>query len=467
MTDGKSSFFDTLSRASSRQSELETSRSDMRSTSEHLMTHSRNLSQDSATTFRSMEQSQDSASLSMMFAHESLATPRQVVAFDSFDSNSQRAYESHSLPRRKCVHHSEEYQTHSLPRRDLAQHYRDYYQQSESFESSSRDDRLDTLDMLSREPSLDSNVVFHDPMKRRYSCGVAECQRMMSSNVIHEVGHLVRRNSTNNFYQQPQNGEETPSDEMCSTCESETESEEEDDKQEKEIFIDFKPRISPVPSPRSRKKKLQKTLSEGEILLEKRREGITDDVTQLSAASEEDITLTDRHLKPPYMYSNVPIKDEGICDKNNLLKLPEGGIRNRREAFRKRSISLEEQTGDEDASESSKPAKSGPPSPCLDEKCNKNMSAFPSSDSLVNDSAREHSDGNWNESQATVLLAEPIVIDSGPSLLTPTTKRKNLLLQHQQRSSMDTEALEMEDHFNEQVSPPSLRHLPFLHAHYK
>lgn len=44
--------------------------------------------------------------------------------------------------------------------------------------------------------------------------------------------------------------------------------------------------------------------------------------------------------------------------------------------------------------------------------------------------------------------------EPGPILLTPTAKRKNLLLQHQQRSSMDTEALEMEDHFSDQVRKP-------------
>ncbi len=43
---------------------------------------------------------------------------------------------------------------------------------------------------------------------------------------------------------------------------------------------------------------------------------------------------------------------------------------------------------------------------------------------------------------------------STPALLTPTAKRKNLLLQHQQRSSMDTDALELEDHFSDQVSFP-------------
>lgn len=41
--------------------------------------------------------------------------------------------------------------------------------------------------------------------------------------------------------------------------------------------------------------------------------------------------------------------------------------------------------------------------------------------------------------------------ESARSLATPTTKRKNLLLQHLQRSSMDTEALEMEDMHGDQV----------------
>lgn len=42
--------------------------------------------------------------------------------------------------------------------------------------------------------------------------------------------------------------------------------------------------------------------------------------------------------------------------------------------------------------------------------------------------------------------------EHGKTLLTPSEKRKNLILQHQQRSSMDTEAIETEDHTFEQVS---------------
>lgn len=78
-------------------------------------------------------------------------------------------------------------------------------------------------------------------------------------------------------------------------------------------------------------------------------------------------------------------------------------------------------------------------------------SPFASSDSLTNDVTRDHSDGIWNESQATVLQADSL------ALLTPSSRRRHLLLlQHQQRSSMDTEALDVEDEA-EPCPPPSPR----------
>ena len=80
-------------------------------------------------------------------------------------------------------------------------------------------------------------------------------------------------------------------------------------------------------------------------------------------------------------------------------------------------------------------------------------------------SCRDHSDGIWNESQATVLQVDSgtdngtalsssemtsVTSPGSAILLTPSSRRKHLLMmQHQQRSSMDTEALEEE--FVEQV----------------
>lgn len=73
---------------------------------------------------------------------------------------------------------------------------------------------------------------------------------------------------------------------------------------------------------------------------------------------------------------------------------------------------------------------------------------------------RDHSDGIWNESQATVLQVDSgtdngtalssseVTSATSPgsvTLLTPSSRRKHLLLlQHQQRSSMDTEILDEE-----------------------
>lgn len=80
-------------------------------------------------------------------------------------------------------------------------------------------------------------------------------------------------------------------------------------------------------------------------------------------------------------------------------------------------------------------------------------SPFASSDSLANDLTRDHSDGGiWNESQATVLQADSL------AALTPSSKRRHLLmLQHQQRSSMDTDALDAEDEMDVYSSSPRIR----------
>lgn len=363
--------------------------------------------------------SQDS--VSMMFGHEHMVPSRgssRGATVEFIEDNGHRCYESNSLPRRKCAYHADEYQTNSLPRKDLAQHYRDFYQQSESVESNTfRDDLSSINDFLSRENSTESTQ--QELIKRRYSCGVQEMMSAKNRALAHAgkngTATLYRRNSENSFYPPQQvedeEDEESDSEEYCSTCESDSDSQQEQDEEdpEKEIFIDFKPRMSPTPSPRSRRKKLQKTLSEGEILIDKRREVIgCEEVVPTTSTSEEDLKGPNGKSKGSYLYSNIPIKDEGICDKGNLLKLPvdgENNLRHRREAFRKRSISLEEGTGDDDASEISKLGKSGPPSPCQDDRLS--SKGFPSSDSLVNDSTRDHSDGGiWNESQATVLQVE-------------------------------------------------------------
>lgn len=99
-------------------------------------------------------------------------------------------------------------------------------------------------------------------------------------------------------------------------------------------------------------------------------------------------------------------------------------------------------------------------------------SPFASSDSLTNDQKGDNSDGIWNESQvilplfrklkipksinpnqpnnllqSTVLQAES---DNGELSARTPSKKQLLLLQHQQRSSMDTEVLE-EDVLRSQV----------------
>ncbi|XP_045451650.1 uncharacterized protein LOC123660638 [Melitaea cinxia] len=299
------------------------------------------------------------------------------------------------------------------------------------------------------------------------------------------------------------------------------------EKNEKEIIIDFEPRPDEEAIPfttlrRKNKRVLQKTLSEGEILLDARKteistnaEGVKDAPIVMST-SQENMTKEDREREAMYRqyitknYSQTPIKDEGIFgfEPDGSFSSSDGNapyedfhekyISYKHEPFRIRSVSFEEKT--ERVYKEEVPldgtAKSSPASPdptnCnveVETKSNhaimtsnitttlaplEKTSPCVSSESLTVDQSRDHSDGMWNESQATVLQVDSgtdngTVISSSDlsslatspgalALLTPTSRRKQLLLlQHQQRSSLDTDALDEEFDASQSQSPTSPR----------
>lgn len=340
---------------------------------------------------------------------------------DFMDSATLLPLEYNSLPRRKCSYHANEYRTNSLPRKHTE--FRDQSSQEEIPIAKFSLAHIKAHDTFSLESKTGTNVA--ELNQRRYSCGIQDGMRHLSQSDFDNLQTLVRRNSLNTFYRQQSDDEdeETESDEYCSTCSSET-----DSKEEKEIFIDFKPSVSPV------RKRMSRTSYDDE---EKQQ-----DDTVITSTSEEDLRMRES-MAYMHTYSNIPIPRH----EDNLLKLPnerDVNANNRREAFRKRSISLEKPAGEGTEIDDYKPVKSGPPSPCLIDK-SKNISTYPSADSL---STRDQcSDANWNESQATVLQIDPNLPDS---LSTSTLKRKHLTLQHQ-HSSVDIEALEVEDQFYDQV----------------
>uniref|UniRef100_A0A182F5V9 Uncharacterized protein n=1 Tax=Anopheles albimanus TaxID=7167 RepID=A0A182F5V9_ANOAL len=290
------------------------------------------------------------------------------------------------------------------------------------------------------------------------------------------------------------------SDGSCSTCDSDSEPELDQERaagEEREIFIDFKPRVSPVPSPGAvKKKKLQKSQSEGA-----RTQGElfpdSDPNSLASGEEEDDYGPSEVGTSEFQDLPGVPAPPPSDYHDASESYEPEGSSRaavgqvdRRKECFRKRSVSLDQPTSGEQEEDplqdSDKPALVGgliegrkgrrassrshilpkqsvagrhlsaPPSPQKEAVDGRGVksgtspgSPFHSSDSLANDGTRDTSDGNWNESQATIMTTS--LAENGK--LTPTSKRKNLLLQHQQRSSMDTDVLDMED-IADQPLPP-------------
>lgn len=361
-------------------------------------------------------------------------------------------YESHSLPRRTCIHHKpEEYTTHSLPRREHHHHYLHDHSVDMKVPNSVH------MEQIVNESALQKHMTAYQDAQPSY----------VNMNTISETYSLSRRSSMqqqqqvpsvsinlNQLQQQHQQQQHIlpqkhcnqalqqvpPSDEMCSTCSSETESEsetendddvddeeEEEDvddesevegcehdepteEEEKEIFIDFKPHFSPTSNTSTliakKKKKLVKAMSQGEILTENNERSKQKPISM----SEEDLKLPNVYTENLH-YTDTPIRDEDICRANSIFSAASANAasalnRYDKETFRKRSISLEDPLTDD---------------PETTKKTNKNLKAnyspngspcdgrsFASSDDVT----RDHSDGNWNESQVTILPCPPRFVHS-------------------------------------------------------
>lgn len=386
----------------------------------HIRNDSRQ-SQDSATTYRSdistsrASASQESSSIIYDPYHMSVRRGSITESITPVPSNGEQidrnverkhelgyAYESHSLPRRSCMH--QQHHLHAMSRRDNYQNVRQYPQHIpedfpingypvRSVSATSQHRRASAF--ISSQSGLPERM--QGPQRRRsFTDGHFEPQTLHA-----------RKAQTTIAYED----DEEKQDEECSTCSSSDEGEDEqepDGPDEKEIIIDFKPRISPMSSSRG-KKKLIKTQSDGEILVEKQR---TERPAPFSASDE--------HLKTPsyltsdnFEYSSVPIQDENVFKREVLFKsLPVE--KPSKESFRKRSISLEEAVNLEmESIDTCQPMlgskqlvfKSAPSTPSPEELPDaKSYSIGASIDSLATENTRDHSDTNWNDSQATILV---------------------------------------------------------------
>ncbi|XP_054267184.1 uncharacterized protein LOC128989329 [Macrosteles quadrilineatus] len=219
----------------------------------------------------------------------------------------------------------------------------------------------------------------------------------------------------------------------------------------KEILIDFEPLER-----RGRKRLLGKTVSDGEILEAQAREKEErgDGATQSDCeACYQNTSIDEPSEKQTRSGSSAFSGSEATSPVKQLIsadsqeeEFHENLIYGSHGLFRKQSTGEDADSGLMSMADPKPPAKA--------------QSPFASSDSL---NTRDHSDGIWNESQTTILHADSDNNGGGTGVscsdlssslspsaaimnMTPSSRRKHLLmLQHQQRSSMDTEALDAED----------------------
>lgn len=376
-------------------------------------------------------------------------------------------FETHSLPRRTCIHHKqEEYHTHSLPRREHHHHYLEHSANSNNANNVTVEQILEKRRLSSA--SIQQDIQHSYVNVNSVAADTYSLSRRSSSSHQQQVPSLainmpLQQQISHHHHQALQ--QVPPNDELCSTCSSETEEsesqsgeeedendneeceenydgvqdedepvdsqEEEDDdegsdeeptEEEREIFIDFKPNISATSSHENltlstkKKKKLIKAMSEGEILLDNNEM----DKQKLISASDDDIKQQQqqKQLKDyteNLLYNTTPIRDEDVFKAlstskhqaaNNSTATPSSTSLNRynRETFRKRSVSLEDPLAENEvvkkASKNLKPDGSTPASPG-------DGRSFASSDDITRG---DQSEGNWNDSQITVLPLPPLPV---------------------------------------------------------
>ncbi|XP_073961319.1 uncharacterized protein isoform X4 [Choristoneura fumiferana] len=354
----------------------------------------------------------------------------------------------------------------------LQRQAQEYFQQNFQFiHESDRDDTIDD-DMETIEKSMALNRRNLEYLQQEIA-KQTKGERSLRSILSKSTSDTSQKTINSHPLSKTSTFQSEPSTENSATTTDDSE------KNEKEIIIDFEPRPDdeaiPFTTLRKNRRLLHKTLSEGEILLDVRKTEIhtngdgVKDAPLIMSTSQENMTREDREREAIYMqyigqnYSQTPIKDEGIFGFE-----PDGSFSTAKSS----PGSPEPVRNDIDIDQKIKRAiisKNVSTLTPLDK-----VSPCASNESLTVDPTRDHSDGMWNESQTTVLHVDSgtengTVISSSDlsslaaspgalALLTPTSRRKQLLLlQHQQRSSLDTDALDEEFEASQSQSPTSPR----------
>ncbi|XP_059471674.1 uncharacterized protein LOC132194433 isoform X2 [Neocloeon triangulifer] len=257
----------------------------------------------------------------------------------------------------------------------------------------------------------------------------------------------------------------------------------------KEIFIDFEPnpnKVSPQPSPKS-KRPLHKTLSEGEILLERRRIQHSDYIDRQceSSATVEDAELYGRHFDPTSppcspqmplakkssegtdgtngsMFSSSSLLDEEEFHENILMR--EGLFGKRRLSLDGRSVGRSEDSefsDDRGADEverrpQSQPATVITTSGLLLLPDTSKQTGGSSCDSLSVSGYTGSQQNTWRESQATVIGINNSDLEnmgSTSEVSSGSNQKRGILIVSQQQKPLEAEFTE-ED---ESVKPPTER----------